>query len=167
MPEVEALQWHYHASPGAVGELLDGGGEFVSPEHILDDLTEEQARALPPGSPYSIAQVVAHMAFWQSATLAKLTGAALERPAHLEDSFAAPAPGGWRACVETFLRGISTAKNLAATSAGRTSPDREDTSVPYDLAESALHNAYHLGQIVLLRQMQGLWPPAEGDSNDF
>jgi hypothetical protein len=47
------------------------------------------------------------------------------------------------------------------------SPARDDTNICYDLAETALHNAYHLDQIVLLRRMQGLWPPEGGDDNDF
>jgi len=40
-------------------------------------------------------------------------------------------------------------------------PHLDDTSVAYDLVVGmALHNAYHLGQIVL-RRMQGLRPQRE------
>ena len=31
-----------------------------------------------------------------------------------------------------------------------------------DLCGFAAHNAYHLGRVVLLRQMMGSWPPPSG-----
>lgn len=157
----------YSASPGAVRELLQGGGEFVAPEKLLSDLTEAQANQQVSGSPYTIAQIVAHLHYWQGATLAHLNGADRERPAHLDDTFASPPSGGWGQLVVDFLGGIAVAAALATEKASATSPDRDDTNVGYDLAESALHNAYHLGQVVLLRQMLGFWPPAGGDDNDF
>jgi len=35
-------------------------------------------------------------------------------------------------------------------------------SVGYALTDTAAHNGYHLGQIVLVRQMIGAWPPEGG-----
>jgi hypothetical protein len=160
-------RWLYHATTDAVSELLDGGGEFNRPERILSDLTEEQVAARPPGVPCSIAQIVAHMQWAQSSQLAHQRGEAVPGPAHLDDTFAPPAPGAWPGLVAAFLAEIEECRQMARERATATSPDRDDTSVSYDLAEQALHNAYHLGQIVLLRRIQGLWPPAGGDENDF
>ena len=159
--------WVYTASPDAVKELLNGGGEFARPDNLLSDLTGEQASAVPPASPYSIGQIVAHTHFWQNANIAAARGETWPRPTHLEDTFAPVAPEDWPALVTDFLTGIQTCKDLAEQKATLTSPAREDTSLDYDLAESALHNAYHLGQIVLLRRMQGWWPPTGGDPNDY
>jgi hypothetical protein len=159
--------WQYHATPNAVQELLRGGGEFVEPAKILEDLGETQAVAVPPGSPHSIAQIVAHMHYWQRVNIAKANGQPAPRPARLDDTFVAPLPGTWRHLVTEFLAGIETCQRIAREKADETSPDRDDTSLDYDLAESALHNAYHLGQIVLLRRIMGLWPPDGGDDNDF
>ena len=66
--------WQYHASPDAVAELLRGGGEFVEPGKILEDLGETHAVAVPPGSPHSIAQIVTHMYYWQQVNIAKAKG---------------------------------------------------------------------------------------------
>lgn len=159
--------WQYHVTPDGVQELLRGGGEFNTPERILSDLTAEQAYLKPPGSPYSIAQVVAHLHYWQERQVATALGEARPRPEHLDDTFVAPDPAEWAALVSAFLGGVTAASEAATERAEATSPDRNDTSIPYDLAESALHNAYHLGQIVLLRQMLGFWPPAGGDENAF
>jgi hypothetical protein len=65
------------------------------------------------------------------------------------------------------MAGIQECGRLAEERGERTSAQRDDTSINYDLAGTALHNAYHLGQIVLLRRMQGLWPPEGGDPNDY
>jgi hypothetical protein len=159
--------WQYSVSPEAVAELLRGGGEFNPPERILSDLTEEEAVAVPPGAPHSVSQIVAHLHWAQDGLLAHLRGENWPHPAHLDDTFAPIPPGSWRPLVASFLAGIEACREMALEAAETTSPDREDTSVPYDLAENALHNAYHLGQIVLLRRIQGLWPPAGGDANDF
>jgi DinB superfamily len=157
----------YAASAAAVRELLRGGGEFVEPARLLTDLTEEQASAVPPGSPHSIAQVVAHMQWNQAGELARLHGEPSPQPEHLDDTFVAPPAGAWPGLVAEFLAGIEEAGRIAGARGEATSAQRDDTSVAYDLAETALHNAYHCGQIVLLRRIQGLWPPAGGDTNDF
>jgi hypothetical protein len=160
----------YSASPEAVKELLDGDGHYVPPARLLEDLTGQQAVTVPPGAPYSIAQVLSHMHFCQQEELAGL-GCAVElpfpRPAHLDDTFAPIPPGGWPARVADFLAGLEACKKLAEAQPDAVSPARDDTSANYDLAGTALHNAYHFGQIVLLRRMLGLWPPAGGEPYDF
>ncbi len=156
--------YKYDVSPAGVGRLLTGGGEFVPPERLLGDLTEEQALPMPPGSAYSIAGIVAHMRFWQDRNIARARGESLPRPEHLNDTFPVPVAGEWAASRAAFLSGLDACSQVAAEKAGETSPDRSDASLGYDLAECpALHSAYHYGQIAMLRQLQGLWPPEGGD----
>lgn len=155
----------FDASPDAVSEMLSGGGEFLTPQTLLSDLTEEQATALPPASPYSIAQVVAHMHYWQERQLAHQRGEKPPSPNTLEATFAAPPSGTWDTLVQDFLAGIAACRTLAAERAETVSPFRDDTSVAYDLAENALHNAYHLGQVALLRQMQGFGLPDDENNS--
>lgn len=145
----------YTATIDDVKGWQDGGGEFLSPQAILTDLTEAQASTVPAGSPYSIAQVLAHMHYWQGGRFAKLRGEEWPEAAHLIDTFALPSPGGWDALVTAFLRDLDSVKALA------------NEKAEYDYVSRALHNGYHLGQIVLLRQMLGIWPPAAGESYDF
>lgn len=165
--ETNSEKWLYSTSPLAVAEMLEGGGEFNPPTRIVSGLTEAQATTLVPAAPHCIAQILAHMHFYQNATLARARSEVAPKPAHLEDTFALPPSGTWDRLVGNFLADIETCKALAKAESGTTSPDRDDTSLTYDLAESALHNAYHLGQIVMLRQMQGTWPPPDGDPDDF
>ncbi len=153
-------------SHDAVGEMLTGGGEFLSPQSLLGDLTEAQALAVPPGSLYSIAQVVAHMHYWQERGIALARGANPPRPEHLDDTFPPPQAGEWNALRAAFLAGLDVCARVAAEKSGASGPDGDDRDAAYDLALCpALHSAYHYGQIAMLRQIQGLWPPAGGDDS--
>ncbi len=145
----------YSATSEDVKGWQDGSGEYLSPTAILSDLTEEQATTVPPGSPYSIAQVLAHMSYWQGGRFAKLRGEPWKEAEHLADTFAPPAPGAWDQLVIRFLADLETIKQMA------------DAKQEYGYVDRALHNGYHLGQIVLLRQMLGIWPPAGGEDYDF
>ena len=145
----------YLATSEDVKGWLNGEGEYLSPAEILTDLTEEQATTIPPGSPYSIAQVLAHMNYWQARRFAILRGEPWQDAKHLSDTFAPPAPGAWDQLVSHFLVDLETIRQMA------------DAKQQYSYADRALHNGYHLGQIALLRQMLGIWPPAGGESYDF
>lgn len=155
----------FTVSPAGVAKMLTSG-EFVPPDRLLGDLAEAQALNVPPGSPYSIAVLVAHVCYWQNRSIAQARGQKLPRPEHLDDTFPVVRPGEWPAVRAEFLAGLETCAQVAAERGGETSPDRDDTDVAYYLAECpALHSAYHYGQIAMLRQIQGLWPPAGGDDS--
>lgn len=153
-------------SADTVCSLLDGDGQFHAPARLLSDMSEEQAMAVPPGSPYSIAQVVAHLHFWQQRQKARAQGQTLSPVEDLEITFAAPPAATWKQLVQDVLTGIEQLKDLARAQAAQPSAAYDNGTVGYGLASSALHNGYHLGQVVLLRRLQGLWPPA-GDENDW
>jgi DinB superfamily len=168
----EMSQILYSASVDAVKELLAGDGHYVPPPRLLEDLTEAQAMTTPSGSPSSIAQVLSHTHYCQEEELAGLRGEPwprppFVRPVHLDDTFAPIPPGSWPTLVAAFLAGLEACKRLAEAQPDAVSPARDDTTANYDLAGTALHNAYHLGQIVLLRRMLGLWPPAGGEPYDY
>ena len=156
----------FSVSPAGIAEMLTGGGEFVPPARMLGDLTEAQALAVPPGSPYSIAVLVAHMGYWQNRNIERACGLKEPRPEHLDDTFPTVQPGEWAALRENFLTGLEVCAEMAVQFGGGASPDREDADMAFDLAMCpAFHSAYHYGQIAMLRQIQGLWPPEGGDDS--
>lgn len=154
------------ASAEAVAAMTDGDQQHLPPARLLSDLTEVQAMAVPPHSPYSIAQIAAHLYFWQQRQVAWAQGETPPPVEDLEATFAAPPAGTWKQLVQDVLAGAEQAKQQAGEKAEQSSALFDNSTVGYALASSALHNSYHLGQIVLLRRMQGFWPPA-GDDNDW
>ncbi|MGI4791205.1 MAG: DinB family protein [Janthinobacterium lividum] len=163
---MNTLVHQYTVSPEAVGELLTGAGEFLTPQELLGDLTEAQAMAAPAGSLYSIGRIVAHMQFWQERGSARAQGQKPARPEHLDDTFPVLQAGEWDDLRASFLAGLELCAQAAAEHGTKTSADRAGSDIAYDLAQCpALHNAYHFGQVALLRQIQGFWPPAGGDGS--
>jgi uncharacterized damage-inducible protein DinB len=153
---------------------LIGDSYAAAPSHILGGLTEQQAHHEIPNTPHTIYEELWHLAFWQQVTLGWIAGIETPFPAKPSDGFPAqdtPASESFHALRQRFLEGA----DLAAAAALDTSrldepircPSRPGTpvrimSVRDQLISLAAHNAYHLGRIVLLRQLDQAWPPPSG-----
>jgi uncharacterized damage-inducible protein DinB len=146
-------------------------GAFQPPAVVLEGLSEEQAAARPHGVPHSIAEVVGHMWYWQDL----FNRCALEGfrgvPEHAEGGWPKVAPGEWDAMRDRFFATVELTQQLAANC------DRldekllpEDSPLPFlkretigsGLLHGVVHSSHHLGQIITLRQLMGLWPPKAG-----
>lgn len=120
----------------------------------VDGLTPEQAAWKPGQGRNSIWQHVNHVVFWREVTLRRLAGGA--GPTEEETrrgNFAEPGEvsgAGWRAARERFAD--SHRRIAAAIADERNALERPLHHIP--------HDAYHVGQIMLLRALQGL-PPIE------
>lgn len=66
----------------------------------------------------------------------------------------------WQETVERFERGLGELSRHVED-ADLHAPIRKKKPAEI-LQVTAAHNSYHLGQIVLLRQLIGAWPPAAG-----
>jgi uncharacterized damage-inducible protein DinB len=77
--------------------------------------------------------------------------------------------GGWDVLRDRYLRSIDAAKQIAAT-ASLVEPLLPNAEVPSLAKESrgsaalraAVHNSHHLGQVITMRRLMGLWPPPGG-----
>jgi hypothetical protein len=70
--------------------VLAGESVHLEPAAILDGLTDAQAHTKPHGLPYSIADVVAHICFWQEWFNACLVSGFTGIPKHSEGGWPAP-----------------------------------------------------------------------------
>lgn len=142
--------------------LLDDPEEhdFASTQRLLDDLSAEQAVTAPRGLPYSIAAILAHM---NSNVQFNLDLIHSDDPLSFKnpyENWPTVSADEWPNLVRTFLGNIAELKRIA-----QQSNDLERTLFPatdndpawtvgYKLAASvAKHNAYHLGQIAVLRRL--------------
>jgi uncharacterized damage-inducible protein DinB len=144
---------------------------FHSPEAVLHGLTPEQATAKPAGAPHSIAEIVAHMCFWQHCFNQIALNGFTGFPQQAQDGWPPCPADQWPVLHSRYLAVIRESEHIA-----RTAPDLDakllPDGVPIPFLErdtrgsgvlhGAIHAAHHLGQVVLLRQLMGLWPPPAG-----
>ena len=148
----------------------------AKPSHILEGLTDELAHRELPNVPHTIYAELWHMAFWQQITLDWVAGIETPYPTQPSDGFAKnPSTDSqtelWEKLRQRFLHGAEQAAAAAQDTARLDlpirCPSRPGTptrimSVRDQLISLAAHNAYHLGRIVVLRQLLQSWPPASG-----
>ena len=157
--------------PNLLTSVLTGEGVHLEPAAILEGISADHAHAKPHGLPHSIADIVAHMCYWQEwfneCAVAGFTGMA----EHSVDGWPAVPPDGWDGLRARYLRSLEEAKRIAAESdslgdavlpPGLDIPILARESRGAGLLHAAVHSSHHLGQIITIRQLQGLWPPPAG-----
>jgi len=146
----------------ALSNLFYGGSANVPWEQALDGLTAEQAHVRPPGLPHSVADLVAHVAFWQAYLLGVFRG---EEPQWVEraaEGWPDAAPEGWDALRERFFADMDALSRYAQDEAFMAMHDPQGRFRIVPLTSFAGHGLYHLGQVVTVRQLIGAWPPPGG-----
>ena len=136
-------------------EHLFLAGEFPVRARLLSGLTLEQVTLQPDGASHSIYEELWHVVAYQQSILApgEPTLDVYPRvvPEH-EDQ--------WRDLVRVFLDGARAAAAMGQTPERLAIEVEPGTTMADELNSVAVHNAYHLGKIVALRQRIGAWPPA-------
>lgn len=155
-------------------EVLIGESYAAAPAKILDALNEQDVHRVPAGAPHSIYEELWHVTFWQQVTLDWISGIETPFPASPRDAFPTVLDmerETWSQLRARFLQGAeqsaAVARNSARLEASIRCPSRPGhpvrlMSVREQLESLAAHNAYHLGRVVLLRQLLGAWPPPAG-----
>ena len=130
-----------------------GEGLWIAPwSKAVDGLTAAQAAWSPGPGRHSIWQIVNHLIFWREYTLDVLAGKPKPSPEVRERlNFLAPERVTDEAWALTRERFAQTQRRIREALMDRQTPlDR----IPYHVP----HDAYHVGQIMYLRAMQGLAP---------
>jgi len=150
---------------------LVGNGFGAPPSHVVEAVDEAMAHRQHPGAPHSIYEEIWHLAFWQGLTLDWIAGNATQYPEHASEGFPASTDEPWDTVRERFLRKAEQLAEIAGDESrlGETvvcqsrapEPPRTRT-IREQIEGEATHNAYHLGRVVLLRQLFGAWPPPSG-----
>ncbi|WP_440109229.1 DinB family protein [Paenibacillus sp. QZ-Y1] len=132
----------------------------------LEGLTAEQAAWIPPSGGLSIWQLVNHMYYYNHRLLCRIQGNASSVPAADSNESTFGHSGdpsntvGWNTLMEDTAQLAQQLRNhLAALEESEleaTYMDSEDKWAQA-IARWMLHDAYHAGQIVLLRRQQGSW----------
>jgi len=131
---------------------------FVTTNVAVDGLTAEQANWTDGKGNHSIGQLAYHLVFWNTQLLAKFKG---ETPPKYsgknDDTFYSFDAKEWNETVKQLDKVMSDLEKFVETADDKTI----EKNAPL-IARLGTHNAYHVGQIVYIRRLQGSWNPEKG-----
>ena len=147
-----------------MSKALSGKDAHVDTTSILEDLDWKLVGARPDGTPHSLYQLVNHMAYWQEWVVKWLDGRNPKVPKH--------AAGGWPGKVSPAsrkeweqatcrFRDALVALKCHSQQADPLSKRGEITRMEM-IHLVASHTSYHVGQVAIMRQLLGSWPPPSG-----
>lgn len=146
----------------------DHSNWFVSLKAVLEGVTAAEADWSPAGTGNSIRETVNHLIFWNERWLQRYRGE-LNEPQDVDnDTTFQSELKSWDA---TLVK-LDAVMDEWRDKLGAMPDDKLDKPVnaqygaPWSspLAQQNIHNAYHIGQILLLSKLQGAWDPAKGVS---
>ena len=131
---------------------------FVPANVALEGLTPEQAKWTDGSGNHSVGQLANHLIFWNMQQLLKFKN--LSQPAfdgNNDETFNSFDSKNWKATVQR-LDSVLTAIEKEVEAA-------DDTKLQNwynNLAHINTHNAYHIGQMIFVRKLQGSWDSNKG-----
>ncbi len=145
--------------------LLGGGGAHLDFEQVLKGLPVKLRGAKPPGAPHTPWQLLEHMriAQWDILEFSR-------NPKHISPDFPAgywptteapPSRTAWDKSLAAFRADLKAMERLVknpSTDLFARIPHGDGQTVLREALLVADHNAYHYGQLVLLRRLLEAWP---------
>ena len=131
---------------------------FVPINDALAGLTPEQANWKDGSGNHSVGQLATHLIFWNSRELANFKGEKLEKfNGNNDETFTKFDKNSWTEIVKK-IDILQTDWEKAIENA-----DEEKLKSWYEtIANISTHNAYHTGQIIFVRKLQGSWNAEKG-----
>lgn len=131
---------------------------FVPINAALDGLTAEQAMWHDGSGNHSVGQLAYHMLFWNERQLAKFSG---EKEAAFsgnnEETFDSFDKKTWSETVMKLGKIMTDLEQIIQKADESKLKEWSAT-----IANISTHNAYHTGQIIFVRKLQGSWDPEKG-----
>jgi hypothetical protein len=131
---------------------------FVSMSVAVDGLTAEQASWQPTGGGHSAGQLTYHLLFWNRRNLERLTGkTAGNYSGNNDETFEKFDNKQWSDTVKQLDQVMNDLEKFVESA-----DDKKLADIAPTVANISTHNAYHLGQIIYVRKLQGSWNPEKG-----
>ena len=145
-------------------KLLDWNDAHVDFDRAVSGLQAEHVGTVPPGLPYSPWQLLEHMRIAQHDILDFCRNTDYEEldwPDDYGPRASAPAsPDAWDASVQAFHRDREALKALAGDGSidlFARIPHGQGQTYLREILLAADHTAYHVGEMVAVRRLLGLW----------
>ena len=138
---------------------------FTPVKAAVAGLTAEQAKWVPqnasgkldPNANHSVGMLAHHLAFWNENALAGLRGEKRTNPSSNDETFNEFDAAHWEDIVQRLDRVM---QNLEAEV--EKMPEEKLAKAAPTISHISTHNAYHTGQILYVRKLQGSWNPENG-----
>ena len=139
---------------------------FVPVNTAVAGLTADQAKWVPtnaagkvdPNANHSVGMLAYHLLFWNTNSLAKLKGEkAPPVPSNNDETFNQFDAATWTKTVHDLDAVLTALEDLVAHA-----DDTTLVKIAPTIANISTHNAYHTGQILYVRKLQGSWNPSNG-----
>ena len=131
---------------------------FVLANIAVEGLTPEQAKWTDGSGNHSVGQLANHLIYWDLQQLRQFKN--LPQPAfngNNDETFNSFDSKNWKVTVQR-LDSVLTAIEKAVEE----TDDAKLQSWYSTLAHINTHNAYHIGQMIFVRKLQGAWDPEKG-----
>ena len=141
---------------------------FVTLQNALSGLTSSQAAWRTDEVANSIWQIVNHLTFWNERSLRRFRGEDVGSFTDTNDATFESDEAAWEQ-VLSKLDSVMSGWKFALESCDETKMDEQAFEVRPStwatvIADINTHNAYHIGQIVIIRRLQGSWTTELGVS---
>ena len=146
-------------------KLLQGGQAHLTLDDVLKDFPKNLRGVKPPGAPHSAWQLLEHLRIAQWDILEFSRSAKHVSPRWPEgywpDNDRPPTDAAWKKSISAIKKDLQAMQSLVEN-------PRTDlySKIPHGTGQNILrealliadHNAYHIGQLVLVRRLLGAWP---------
>jgi hypothetical protein len=144
--------------------LLNGGGAHVGFDAATRGIPGELRGRAPRGLPYSPWQIVEHLRLAQSDILEFSRDRQHVSPewpgGYWPPAASPPSEGAWRRSLAAFRRDLKAMESLVrdpGTDLYAPIPWGEGQTILREALLVADHNAYHLGELIVVRRLLGAW----------
>jgi uncharacterized damage-inducible protein DinB len=131
---------------------------FVPAKIAVAGLTAEQAKWTPPGGGHSVGQLAYHIWYWDNRALEHFKG---EKSAPFDgnnnETFTNFDAAQWEDLQKKLDRVMTDWEKAVETA-----DDEKLAANASAIAHVGEHNAYHIGQILYVRKLEGAWDPSKG-----
>jgi len=131
---------------------------FVPAKTAVEGLTADQARWSPGKGNHSVGQLAYHLWFWDARALSDFKGEKSPTfSGNNEETFDNFTAEQWNDLVKKLDQVQSDWENAVETADEKKLAEKASL-----VAHVGAHNAYHVGQIIYVRKLQGVWDPDKG-----
>ena len=131
---------------------------FVPVNIALDGLTPEQVKWKDGSGNHSVGQLTNHLLFWNRQELAKFKGEPKEKfSGNNDETFNDFDAKKWSDTVKQLDQVMTELEKIVETA-----DEKNLQAWASEIAHIGTHNAYHVGQVIFVRKLQGSWNPEKG-----